>query len=118
MLKIANPTQPAKPAKNNASDRELFISMLKTLEVLTEGTTVEIPVRSGSAGNVVLILSSFAHVRGFKLQWTNGTHFSVQDQASPGLSEASLHTVRDVRDFIFGRLVDANIRANQKNKRV
>ncbi len=25
MLKIANLTQPAKPAKNNTSDRELFI---------------------------------------------------------------------------------------------
>lgn len=116
MLKIVNPASPAKPAKNNASDRELFISMLKTLEILTEGTTVGIPVRS--AGNVVLISSNFAHVREFQLKWTNGTHFAVQNPLSASLSEASLHTVRDVRDFISSRLGDANIRANQKNKKV
>lgn len=114
MLKIANPTQPAKPAKNNASDRELFISMLKTLEILTERTTVEVSAR----GNSVLIKFGFAHMREFQLKWTNGTHFAVQNPLSASLSEASLHTVRDVRDFIASRLGDANIRANQKNKRV
>jgi hypothetical protein len=114
MLKIVNPASPAKPAKNNASDRELFISMLKTLEILTERTTVEVSAR----GNSVLIKFGFAHMREFQLKWTNGTHFAVQNPLSASLSEASLHTVRDVRDFISGRLVDANIRANQKNKRV
>lgn len=114
MLKIANPTQPAKPAKNNASDRELFISMLKTLEILTERTTVEVSAR----GNSVLIKFGFAHMREFQLKWTNGTHFAVQNPLSASISEASLHTVRDVRDFIPSRLGDANIRANQKNKRV
>ena len=114
MLKTVDLAKPTTPAKNNASDRDLFISMLKTLEILTERTTVEVSAR----GNSVLIKFGFAHMREFQLKWTNGTHFSVQDQASPGLSEASLHTVRDVRDFISGRLVDANIRANQKNKRV
>lgn len=104
--------KPKKVQKDPPSLRDTFVDMLRTLEILTDGTSVDV---SGSLGNTVWIRSSFAHIREFKLTWLTD-HFAVHDLNSENPAEATLITARDVRDFISGRLVDANIRANQKNR--